>query len=253
LLIANAMPTFITEAIVTRGAMAAVLNLFDISAVVWLAIAACLALLWTSGSEAQPERGDWAVTTVVVLIALIPFPALSAAGLTAAGVWGFLSAPKGSVARRASVIVLSLSTFFFWGRLFLALGGGPMLAADAQFLSWISGLSVSGNVVTATDSSTFVIAPGCSSLHGISVAVILWTTALAWFALPVTRRRVMLLSAMVAASVCVNGLRLALIGWYPADFDYWHIGEGAALIGWLSLGAMTAIVYTGLRYDIVKA
>ncbi len=252
LLIANALPTFVGEAIQSRGFALAVLNLFDISAIIWLAILAALALLWNGPSGIPASRRDWALTALVICVCLIPSPAVSAAMLTLVGLSGLLFLPAASAARRASAIIVSLSTFLLWGRMVLALGAGPMLAADAQFLSWISGLAVSGNVVTAADGSRFVIAPGCSSLHGISLAIILWVTTFAWFARPVRARSLGLLLLMVVASILVNGIRLALIGWNPQDFDYWHIGSGAAIIGWLALAVMTAIIYFGMKYELAE-
>jgi exosortase/archaeosortase family protein len=236
-----------------RGWLVAFLSLFDISAIVWLAIFACLSLLWQSKDGAVVTSRDWAFTVVVALVSALPFAALSAAALCLAGLCGMVTSPKGSEARRAGAILVSLSAFFFWGRVFLALGAGPMLSADAQFVSWISGLSVSGNIVTSVNGSTFAIAPGCSSLHGISLAFVLWTTALAWFGRPLTQRLLGLLAIAISASILVNGIRLTLIGWYPQDFDYWHIGNGAAIIGWLALIAITAVIYVGLRCELAEA
>lgn len=247
------MPAFISEAIALRGSFGAVLNLFDISAIVWLAIIACLALLWQSGDAASPTSRDWAVTALISAVCLLPFPALNAVALSVAGFWAIFTAPAGSPTRRASIILLSLSAFFFWGRVVLALGAGPMLAADAQFVSWLSGLSASGNIVTSVDGTKFVIAPGCSSLHGISLALVLWTTALAWFDRPVTLRHVVFLALAIAATIAVNGLRLAMIGWNPEHFDYWHIGDGAMLFGWVALLAVTCVLYLGMRHDLRKA
>jgi exosortase/archaeosortase family protein len=252
LLIANALPTFVSESLLTKGVTGAALNLFDISAIVWLAIIACLALLWNSGNDAAPDHKDWVLTTLIICASLLPSPAISGAMLSLLGLWGLIASPAGSTVLRASAILISLSTFLLWGRVFLALGAGPMLAADAQFLSWISGLSVSGNIVTASDGSTFVIAPGCSSLHNISLAIILWVTAIAWFERPVTIRLLGLLTLTVVASILVNAVRLALIGWNPRSFDYWHIGDGAAMIGWAALIVMTGIIYTGMKYELAK-
>ena len=247
------MPTFIGEAIALRGGFGAALNLFDISAIVWLAVIACLTLLWQSDDISPPSVRDWAVTVIIAGVSVLPFPALSAAALSGAGIWGIFTAPAGSPARRASIILLSLSAFFFWGRVVLALGAGPMLAADAQFVSWISGLSASGNIVTSVDGTKFVIAPGCSSLHGISLALVLWTTALTYLARPVTSRLIAFLVLAIVATIVVNGFRLVMIGWNPEHFDYWHIGDGAMLFGWVALLAVTGVLYWGMRHDLRKA
>ncbi len=248
LLSLNALPTFVGEAVQTHGWLVASLNLFDISAIVWLALAAAVAIAFqTDVADAPATPADLAVAVGATLIALIPVPPLSAGALTGVALWGILTARPGSRARRSAAIFLSLSTFFFWGRLFLALGAGPLLSADAHFVSLISGMPVDGNVVSFANGKRFLIAPGCSSLHGISLALILWTTAIAWFKLPVSRRLIWTLAIAVLASVAVNGVRLTMIAWHPDQFDYWHVGIGGALFGWIALCADLGVVYFGIK------
>ncbi len=247
LLVANAIPTFIGEAVQTHGWLIAALNLFDISAIVWLAIAAILALCWQSGKGPAPTRGDWAVAGLAALAALFPAPPLSGVALTGVGLWGWFTFGRHSPGRRAAAIVLSLSAFFFWGRLFLALGSGPLLSADAWFVARVSGMAAQGNMVSFADGTPFLIAPGCSSLHGISLALILWTTAIAWFDFAMTARLRWTLVVAIASAIMVNAARLTMIAWYPRDFDYWHAGTGASLFGWLALLAISGVVYRGLH------
>lgn len=246
MLAVNALPTFVGEAVYSRGWLLAVLNLFDVSAIVWLAIGAGLALLWQADDHHVPRRADWTVAGAAAIAALVPLPPLSGAVLSFVGLWGWMNSPARSPGRRAAAIFLSLSTFLFWGRVFLALGAGPLLAADAQFVSLISGLPANGNELQFADGTHFVVAPGCSSLHGISLALILWVTAVAWFDFRLTARLRWTLAAAIVASVLVNGARLAVIAWYPRDFDFWHEGNGAAAFGWIALVAVTAVVYRGL-------
>lgn len=246
LLSTNAIPVFVGEAVQTHGWFVAALNLFDISAIVWLALAAMLALCWQKGADESARSRDWVVLGFAALAALLPAPPLSGAALSAAGLWGFFSFPAHSPGRRAAAIALSLSAFFFWGHLFLALGAGPLLSADAWFVSQVSGMNAHGNTVSFADGKQFLIAPGCSSLHGISLALILWTTAVAWFDCEVTARLRWTLVLAVAAAVLVNAVRLTMIAWYPRDFDYWHTGGGASLFGWLALVAVMGVVYRGI-------
>ncbi|MEO7248504.1 MAG: hypothetical protein ABIW31_08625 [Novosphingobium sp.] len=252
LLSLNALPTFIGEAVQSHGWLVATLDLFDVSAIVWLALAAGVTMAWQSGSTSDESatlasRADLALAFGATLIALVPVPPLSAGALSGVALWCWTTSRPGSSARRSAAVFLSLSTFFFWGRIFLALGAGPLLSADAHFVSLISGMAVEGNVVSFINGNRFLIAPGCSSLHGISLALILWTTAIAWFKLPVTRSLIYILVIAVLASVAVNGLRLTMIAWHPDQFSYWHVGMGASLFGWLALFADLGVVYYGIQ------
>jgi exosortase/archaeosortase family protein len=245
LLTLNALPTFIGEAVRAHGWIVAAFNLFDVSAIVWMALAAGLALAWRE--DRALDASDKSLIAAAVLVALVPVPSLSAAFLTIISACAVARAAKGTALFRAAAVFLGLSTFLFWGRLLLALGAGPLLGADAQFVGLISGMPVRGNMVGFADGTHFLIAPGCSSLHGVSLALILWTTALAWFDLRPTRALWLTLAAAVIASVAVNGVRLTAIAWSPASFDYWHNGGGAMLFGWIALLAIGGVVFLGLR------
>ncbi len=110
-------------------------------------------------------------------------------------------------------------------------------------------MTVQGNIVSFVDGRSFMIAPGCSSLHGLSLAVILWTVAVMWFDLQLNRRLWLSLLLAMLATIMVNGLRLTVIAFNPADFDYWHVGDGAALFGWAALLVVSVVVYSGLRVE----
>lgn len=246
----NALPPFIAEAIRGRGWLSAAINLFDISAIVWLALAATLAICWREPGHHPASPLDWAVATVAACAAIIPVAPLSSAMLTVVALWGLASSPARSTGRRAAAIALSLAAFLIWGRVVLALGAGPLLAADARFVATISGLQSDGNSVFFPGGGYFLIAPGCSSLHGISLALILWTTVASWFDLAITARLCIVLALAVAASVLVNGIRLALIGFNPDEFDYWHVGGGSVIFGWIALLALTGVIYFGTRNSL---
>lgn len=245
LLALNALITFFEVAVLGHGWLAAVLNLFDVSAIVWLALGAGVALLWQA-PVAPARRSDLVVLGLAVLAALVPVPTLSAGALTLAALWGWRGAPPGSPLRRASLIFLSVTAFLLWGRIGLAWGAGPLLQADARFVALLSGMRSAGNAVYFADGTNFLIAPGCSSLHGISLALILWTTVVQYFAISPGRRAWLTLALAVVGSVVVNGLRLSVIAWRPREFDYWHTGTGGALFGWLALIVIVAVVYRGL-------
>ena len=58
LLTLNALTVFAGVAVLEHGWLAAALNLFDVSAIVWLALAAGIALLWHADPASPPRRGD---------------------------------------------------------------------------------------------------------------------------------------------------------------------------------------------------
>ena len=248
LLTLNALTTFFGEAVAAHGWVAALLNLFDVSAIVWLAIAGGLALLWQAVPDSGYRQGDAMMLGAALLAALLPIPVASSVMLTLLTLWGWRTGGPGSALRRASVIFLSITAFLLWGRFALAWGAGPLLEADARFVSLISGMRSVGNAVYFTDGTRFLIAPGCSSLHGISLALILWTTVTQYFAIRPDLRAWLTLALAIIGAILVNGLRLTVIAWHPRDFEYWHVGIGGALFGWIALAVMVGVSYRGLAH-----
>lgn len=245
LLVLNALTTFAAAAVVLRGWTTAVLALFDISAIVWLAVAAALAILWQAPDGNPGKRGDGPILAFAVLAALVPVPTASSAALTLIAAWLWLTSPSGSPLRRASAIAFSLTATLLWGRIMLSWGSGLFLTADARFVALIAGTRNSGNAVFFPDGTNFLIAEGCSSLHGVSLALVLWVTVVQYFRIRVDRRAWLTLAAAVLGAVLVNGLRLATIARNPREFDYWHTGDGGAMFGWLALIVIVAVVYRG--------
>ena len=246
LLTLNALATFVAAAVVVYGWTPALLALFDVSAIVWLAIAAGLALLWNAPGRSTVARGDGVILSLAVLAALLPVPAASSAAMTGIAAWvRWRSAPNSSL-RRASTIFFSLTAFLLWGRIGLNWGAGPLLAADARFVALIADTRSVGNSVFFADGTNFIIAPACSSLHGVSLALILWTTVVQFFAVRIDARVWTTLALAVLGSIAVNGIRLAVIARNPHEFDYWHTGTGGALFGWVALTVIVAVVYKGV-------
>lgn len=246
LLTFNALATFVASAVVMRGWSTALFALFDISAIVWVAFAAGQALLWSATDASATRRGDPFVLALALGVALLPVPAASSALLTLLAGWVWYSAPPRSPLRRASAIFFSLTAFLLWGRIALNWGAGPLLTADARFVALIAETRSVGNAVFFADGTNFIIAPACSSLHGVSLAVILWTTVTQYFALRIDRRAWLTLAVAVLASIAVNGVRLAVIARNPHEFDYWHVGTGGALFGWVALAVTVGVVYKGI-------
>jgi exosortase/archaeosortase family protein len=246
LLTVNALATFVAAAVVVRGWASALLALFDVSAIVWLAIAGGLALLWQVPVSSVPRRSDAIVLVLAVLVALLPVPAASSAAMTVIAVWVWWRSAPDSALRRASTIFFSLTAFLLWGRIGLNWGAGPLLSADAQFVGLIADTRSVGNSVFFADGTNFIIAPACSSLHGVSLALILWTTVVQYFAVRIDARVWTTLAVAVVCSIVVNGVRLAVIARNPHDFDYWHTGTGGALFGWIALAAIVGVVYQGV-------
>jgi exosortase/archaeosortase family protein len=151
--------------------------------------------------------------------------------------------------RRIALILLALTGTLIWGRLLLeVIAPNLLLGLDTQLVAWLAGTQAEANSVGFVGGGKFLVAPGCSSLHNMSLALLMWVTAVQLLDLPVTPR--VLAGGLLAllAMLAVNAVRLCAMAWYPSHFDSLHTGVGATLFGWASLllcGAMVAFGVSG--------
>jgi len=228
-------------------------NLFGISAVVWVAVVAGIALLAQPSVPAPIERLDWVVAAVTILAVLVPLGPASAVALTLLSIYAILTSAAGSTLRRAAIIFLAITGMLIWGRLALALFSGPLLDADSFLVATLFGMGRVGNFISFADGSgQFAVAPGCSSLQGMSIAIVMWALVNQWFEVPFSRSALIALLAALAVTVAINVLRIGAIGLFPAHFDQIHTGIGWHVFSWLTLISVAGICLYGARREIYQ-
>ena len=149
-------------------------NLFGISAILWVALAAGLAILAEDDGAEPLRRGD-----VAVALSCCSPPCCRPRRRAASRaqpvrlVGPSLTAAPGSPLRRAAIIFLAITG---------ALALGPALARRCSagrcsistpiFVSGLIGAGHEGNMIWSDDGATrLVVAPGCSSMQGMSLAL----------------------------------------------------------------------------------
>jgi hypothetical protein len=230
----NAQASQILSALNNQPLAEVMLGLAGISAVIWTAMAAA----WKIGSEDRRRLSagaDTAVLAMVITLSFLPLSYAAQAGLLLCTAYLFATSRGYQPARRAALVLLALTGPLIWGRILLNLFAGPILNLDAHVVGAVIGTRVDGNTFRAVDGSRFVIGDFCSSVHNISLAIVLWTTAAMLFDIQIDRRYVAIGAAMIGFMFALNIARLSTIGLFPAHFDYLHFGTGAALFGWAGL------------------
>jgi exosortase/archaeosortase family protein len=211
------------------------LELGGVSVIIWFAIFATLKV----GMEGDCDRlsgRDAAVAVAVVTLCVVPLSFAAKAGLVLAGFYLFLTSRTNNSSRRVSLMLLALTGPLVWGRALLAIFATPILSLDAHIVGSALGSTVQGNLVALPrGSGSLMIGEPCSSVHNISIAIVLWTTVAVLFKLRLDRQFAAVGIAMIAWMFVLNIARLAAIGLYPQHYDYLHYGEGAVLFGWAAL------------------
>ena len=249
----NAQADHIIVDLSWQSPLDALLNLGGISAIMWAAMFAA----WKIGGEAtRPLRGraDIAVLAAVILFSFLPISYAAQGGLLLCATYLVASAGWGNDAeRRAGFVLLALTGPLIWGRLLLRLFETPILALDARLVGTAIGSHVEGNMVRFADGSgRFIIGDPCSSVHNMSLAIVLWTTAAILFGVRNDRRYLMVGIAMAGLMFALNVVRLSILGLFPAHFDFLHDGGGAILFGWAGLIGAALLAGRGIIHATAR-
>jgi exosortase/archaeosortase family protein len=240
----NAQADQIINALTWQRPLEALTTLGGIAAVIWIAMYAALKLGFEERHR-RLERKDALVLALVIGLCLLPVSYAGQAGLLLCG--AYLLATSGGAEKRISLILLALTGPLIWGRVLLQLFATPVLWLDAHIAAMVAGTHVQGNIVQFADTSrNFLIGAPCSSVHNMSLAVVLWTTAAALFNLRIDRGYVGVGAVMVALMFGLNIVRLSSMALFPADFDWLHTGMGADLFGWAGLVGAAVLAAWGV-------
>jgi hypothetical protein len=253
LAVANGIEVSVVNS-VTQDWYKALINSFDFSAVVWIACFAASALLYRSSLDEVITVPDAVIGLGVLSMTIVPFAKLSWLALTVLSLYMLSVGPPRSMRRRGALIALAVTGPMLWGPALMETFGRPILQADAILVSSLIGTDRVGTVFSGaigTDGvpTHFAIMPGCSSVHGISIAVLAWVTisnALesAWSA------RYLACGLLAVISVlAVNVSRMSLIGLFPAYYPNIHGSPGSEIAAWLSLALVVAIPLLGVRRE----
>lgn len=242
----NAQAAQILSALHYNSTIDSIMGLAGISAVVWTAMYAALRI-GLDQSDGRLRGADAAILSAVIALSFLPVSLAAKFGLLLCGIYLFISsAPSGS-SRRVALILLALTGPLLWGRLLLQLFAVPILSLDARLVGLVTGTEVAGNTVRfGGQHGRMLIGDACSSVHNISLALVLWTTAAVLFRIRIDRRYLAVGALMMIWMFLLNIARLATIGLRPEDYIYLHNGAGAAMFGWAGLIGVAAIAGVGV-------
>lgn len=243
----------IVSTIYDRPLMTAILVLGGVSAIVWFAIATLFTISQDGPTSPATGGADRAVCGLTLLLSLIPLNFAAAIGLLLCGAYLAATSPDGSADRRIAIVMLALTGPLIWGRFLLALLGPMLLGLDASMAGMLAGVNVQGNVVSlrGTTASLYV-ALGCSSVHNMSLAVLLFVSLTQMLKLRYTPLLLLTGIGAALAMAAVNVARLATMARFPQYFDLVHTGWGGTAFGGLSFIAAGAIIVGGIRAQLSR-
>jgi hypothetical protein len=241
------------RAILHDGWAAAFLDTFNISAVVWVAFAACPAMLLRQPREPL-LRADLIVAGCVLAAIMLPLSHLSWIALTGLAFYVLRDpfAPRGGrplgPARRGAWILLATTGAMFWARVLVLSASDPILGADAILVGWFAGTEAVGNTVRFAGGEGYVwIEPACSSIANMSLVILCWVLFAQFHGLAWSLRNAgwCLLACLSVAAI--NVTRMGLMVLHQEHFDLIHGPIGAGVASWLSVAAALGVCLWGTR------
>ncbi len=233
-------------AVEARGLGNATADLFGVSAIVWFALYALIALGLKGDRLEAPARVDWLVCGALFATCLLPSAAPALAGFLLVAIWLLFAARTGEE-RSLAIVALALTGPLLWGPLILRLMGTELLDFDASIAALLSGNTASGNVVVVPgDTPDLLIMPGCSAFKNLAPVFVLAATLSQLLGTAIDRNLAAACALSVVAVVLINSLRLAMIALNPANYEYLHVGGGATLFSYATMLAVVAIIGAAL-------
>lgn len=247
----NAFAGNVAASVAELGLLNSAFALFGVSAILWVALAAALALLLGEAADSPPTGLDWGAGVVVFGAALLPTATASGVALTGLALWAIVSGASRPRLRRAGLILLAMTGALVWGKLILAVFANPFLDMDVLFVSGLLGAEHDGNVIWREGGPmSLVVSTGCSSMNGVSIAIVFWATVNQYFGVPFGWRAAISGAAAIGATVLINVLRIGAMLTWPAHFHAIHEGVGSIVYMWVTLLAVVAICVWGGRREI---
>jgi exosortase/archaeosortase family protein len=210
-----------------------------------LALVALFLVINRMKNDALLSRVDLlAIATVGVAFGL---PSLEAASIPMATV-GIMFLAR-SDARLASIgqILLALVSYQFLGRLIFDLAAPFVLPLETlavtTLLSLFGDFGRDGADIIAPNGFTVFIEPPCSAFHNITVATLIWLALIKIERLEFLRSDWWALAAMIAVTVILNTIRIALMAQSEPMLLYWHDGQGVVVVSVVMLASLLGISF----------
>ena len=159
----------------------ALLRLFDVSAVVWIACFAAVGLLYGSRVREVITIPDAVIGLGILLMTILPFARLSWLALAVLSLYMLSVAPAQSPRHRGALTALAITGPMLWGPALMEAFGTQILKADAILVSSAIGTDRIGNVFLGAIGSRRLAdaVRGLSRVFfstGMSIAVLAWIT-----------------------------------------------------------------------------
>ena len=246
----NGLGAEVVKSVHNLGWGSAVVHTFGTSAIVWIACFIGVTLILHDRTDATRPT-DLVVGAAVIVLVFLPFGGASWLALTMLSVYMLLLTSGPPSRRRGASLLLAVTLPMLWSHQLLHFFGKPILEIDASMISWLLGTERVGNMVRFADKSGYlVIFPACSSLAGMSLAMLCWVT----IAEATQHRRsahdLVWCGLACASVIVVNITRMSIMGLSDRDYQAVHGPWGDTFANVITLILIVGFGCLGVRREL---
>jgi exosortase/archaeosortase family protein len=148
--------------------------------------------------------------------------------------------------RLASIgqLLLALVSYQVLGRLLFDLIAPVVISTETIVVSIFLlplGFTRFGLEIVAPSGHAIFIEPPCSAFHNTTAAIIIWLGLMKLVKLEISSSDWWALAAMIAATITLNTVRIALMAQSEEMWEYWHSGLGVAIASTVILASILTI------------
>ena len=247
---ANALGALVIKSVNDLGWESAVVDTFRISAIVWIACFIGVTLILHDRTDAI-RATDLVVGAAIIALVLLPVSGASWLALTVLSLYMLLFTNGPSTRRRGAIVLLAATFPVLWSRLLVHFFAKPILEIDASMISWLLGTDRIGNMVRfADDLGYLVIFPACSSLAGVSLAMLCWVTVSQATRHKWSAHDLVWCGLACASVIIVNVTRISIMGLSDRDYQTVHGPWGGTFTNVLMLILIVGFCLLGVRREL---
>lgn len=247
---ANGLGAQVIKSVNESGWESAVVHTFGISAIIWVACFFGVTLILHDRTDVIRST-DLVVGAAVIVLVLLPIGVASWLALTGLCLYMLLLTNGPSSRRRGASILLATTLPMLWSRLLLHFFAKPILEIDASMIGWLLGTDRVGNMVRFADNSAYlVIFPACSSLAGISLAMLCWVTLSQASRHKPSAHDLVWCVLACASVIVVNIARIGIMGLSERDYQAAHSPMGDIIANAVTLILIVGFSLLGVRREL---
>ncbi len=238
----------------TQSLQAFAASLVNQNYIYWLACYAVIYRLCLSDGAVRATRFDVVVVVstgvAILLSSLLPYRV--AIGLLATILAGYLLIAHAGDRnlKAAGAVLLALSGQLVWGPVLFQFFTPQLLHVDAAIVGEIlttlrPDIARTGTSFLGPGGHAISLVGGCSSFNNVSSAVLACATIAMLTRTEWVRRDMAAIVVACAAMILINAVRICLLGWGSAFYQFWHDGAGVQILGIGETLVVLAIAWWG--------